>query len=463
MAEAALVTVPHVPIAIVGVDYPASTGPITFSPEDLIAAVAAVDDPEIRQPTLKLGHSGPLTSDQPVFGKLMNLAYEADSQTLFADLVGVPAWLAEVMPYVYPSRSVEGWKGYKTQHTEHQFVLSGLSLLGEAWPGVTNLDDLPTMFGAEIPEIALDIMEAELKVKLAAGGVHASMPVDEIRTAFYKLPDVASNYAFWVSQILVDPNEIIVRDDDEGALFRVPFAVNGNEVEFGDWQPVRIEYVDAVTAKRTEATRHVFATKGDSRPQTDKKENRVNIAKLARWLGLSSDATEQEVNEALENHVDSEPPVLAGQTDENDTTDGDDTEDDSAAESTEPVAAKGTVNMSREEYDELRKQAGAGAAAFEQMRAAERDAAIAAAVKAGKISPAMRASYTKFYDRDPEACRAELAELPEGLVPVKEIGGQPDGAVEAAAYNETWLSPGERARIAAARNGAVGTTDEEAR
>lgn len=454
MTTPSLVTIPNVPIAIVGVDYPAATGPVSFGPEDFISAIAALDDPEIRQPTLKLGHSGPLTSDQPVFGKLLNLAYNEIDQTLYADLVGVPSWLAKVMPYAYPSRSIEGWSDFETQHSTHKFVLTGLALLGDKWPGVTNLPDLSLMFGDEIPEIVLNLLETDMKINMASRGIAASLPVEDVRLAFYNLPEVETNYALWISQILIDPNELIVRDDDSGKLHRIPFAVKGSDVEFGDWTEVRIEYVNAVSGTKTDATRKVFATKAESRPDNDNKEQDMGRrSKLAKFLGLSSDASEEDIDKALDEQIDGRDDEPADEVEEDE------------EETDEEETDEEEVTLSREEFEELKSNALRGASAFEAMRTTERDNAIKAAVADGRIPPSMVKSYTMMWDRDAEAIKKELSALKPGTVPVDEIGRTPDGteAVEAS-YNKSWLSAAERKRIDAARSGAVGViTDAKER
>ena len=52
------VTVPDVELMTVGIDWPAHPQPVTITLEHLVdAMVAANDDPLIRRPRIKLGHS----------------------------------------------------------------------------------------------------------------------------------------------------------------------------------------------------------------------------------------------------------------------------------------------------------------------------------------------------------------------------------------------------------------------
>ena len=52
---------------------------------------------------------------QPSVGRIENLRLTNNSQTLVGDLVGVPVWLAKVMPSAYPRRSIEGFFEYPSR------------------------------------------------------------------------------------------------------------------------------------------------------------------------------------------------------------------------------------------------------------------------------------------------------------------------------------------------------------
>src|SRR4051812_21485156 len=111
----AMRTIKKVEILHAGVEYLLSTGPTTITPEDLRDVVmAANEDPSIPNPRLKIGHidprfNGPEFDGEPAFGKATNLRLSENGMTVMADYVGVPGWLADILPTAYPSRSIEGY------------------------------------------------------------------------------------------------------------------------------------------------------------------------------------------------------------------------------------------------------------------------------------------------------------------------------------------------------------------
>lgn len=126
-----------------------STGTWTATPEDLQAAVAALDCPAIHRPHLKIGHVDPRFDGEPTFGWVSNLHVE-QGRTLVGDYMGVPAWLAakddagnSVLSSAWPHRSIEGLYDYRCQigHV-HPFVLEAVALLGVTPPGVGTLQSL---------------------------------------------------------------------------------------------------------------------------------------------------------------------------------------------------------------------------------------------------------------------------------------------------------------------------------
>lgn len=79
-----------------------------------------------------------------------------------------------------------------------------------------------------------------------------------------------------------------------------------------------------------------------------------------------------------------------------------------------PAAAipEGKVLVSQNVLDELKDMAQAGVQARAKQLADERDEAIEAAVKAGKISAARKDHWSAAWDKDPEGTQADLASLP---------------------------------------------------
>jgi hypothetical protein len=266
----ALVTVPNVPILEAGVEYKISTGKTTFTPEDLVDAVmAANEDPGIPSPRLKLGHVDPRYNDDsifdgsPSFGMAKNLRLSENGMTVYADYVGVPKWLAEIMPTAFPNRSIEGYWGVKSQAGgEWRFVLSACALLGVVWPGINQLEDLPQLasyYGETVPS-GVQIVEASVP---STGGdpmgvIAASANLDDVRRAFYTqyVPENTDARWWWIRAVLTDPNELVVEDDESGQLYKLAFASDDQgAVSFQDAQPVRIDYIpDTRDAKKAAAT-----------------------------------------------------------------------------------------------------------------------------------------------------------------------------------------------------------------
>jgi hypothetical protein len=91
--------------------------------DDLARDDRALDDPASRAPAPDRAHrrrtSRPARvaggfEDQPAFGRFTNLRLARQRQTIVADAVGVPVWLAEILPAAFPSRSIEVYSNVKT-------------------------------------------------------------------------------------------------------------------------------------------------------------------------------------------------------------------------------------------------------------------------------------------------------------------------------------------------------------
>lgn len=156
---APLRTVPGVELAAVGT-WEASTGRVTFTPEDFANAVAALECPGVRNPVIKLGHmepdstSGVRWDGEPALGWIGNM--HLDGAKLIGDYVGMPAWLASVddngmsvLASAYPDRSIEIRSPFVCQvgHT-HPSVITAVALLGVAPPGVGVLKSMQDVYAA---------------------------------------------------------------------------------------------------------------------------------------------------------------------------------------------------------------------------------------------------------------------------------------------------------------------------
>jgi hypothetical protein len=479
----ALKTVPNVPIvstgtySLAGNPYPG--GETTFTQDDLADAVAAVDDPAVSLPRLKLGHTSSWGDAEPAFGKLDNLRIGDNGQTIYGDYVGVPAWLADIMPTVYPSRSIEAAFNVETPTgKEYRMVISALALLGVVMPGVATLNDLPGVFSDVMPEGVVIETEDETVVANTGGemGLKArlrreaegSVNSEDVRRAYYDGLS-GDQWMWWIRALYLDPNELIV-DDDDGNLYRVPFTINGEEVEFGDATEVKIQYVTArgdsrqrETALSPETADLVYASRSESRPESNDKEDQMDSKEIRNLLGLSEDATDEEVRQKLEERSETPPSTKEpGQSEGNPAEQGPETgtpsegndNDESGSESEEtktenagePVAA-GTVTTDPETLAQLQRDAAAGRQARDAQLRRERETLVENAIKAGKFPPARRDHWLTSLKHDPEGAKAAIESLADGLVPVEEQGAAPsDEQLATASYPEEWLSPAERAR-----------------
>lgn len=255
-----LVTVPNVELCMVGDDWQASTGPVTITAEDLVAAVAAQDDPGLRTPVLKLGHVDPRFDGQPSIGRVCNLRTDGTGQVLLGDLVGVPAWIAEIIPSAWPSRSVEFCSNYQTgTGRTHDMALLGLALLGVQAPAIEGLADVAALYQVQAASAA-----AGQEVSVTLPGAALAVATEDVRRAYYdSLPGTQAYW--WIRCMYLDPPELIV-DDNNDHLYRVPYTVAADgTVTFGDSQEVVIEYVNApANASRRPST--VYGSLAASRP-----------------------------------------------------------------------------------------------------------------------------------------------------------------------------------------------------
>jgi hypothetical protein len=294
-----LTTRANVEICSTGIEYPLSSGPTTFTPEDLAHAVAAQDDPAITQPRIWLGHpddprihgkraSGGPPSGEPAIGKVTSMRLVEEGNTIVGDLEGIPLWLNSILASAFPSRSIEGNFDVETV-TGHKWrlVINGLALLGVVWPGVSTLEDIASLY-TEAGPADVEIIKAtrEQPVTVIAAGarqVVGQVTVEDLRRQYYESL-TGDQVWWWVRAIYLDPNELIV-DDDEGSLYRVKFEINGEEISFNEPKEVKIKYVNAsnggIAAETINPNRtHValFASRAESRPEDGAKPSQSDNA-----------------------------------------------------------------------------------------------------------------------------------------------------------------------------------------
>ena len=461
-----LVTVPNIPLLEAGVEYNLSTGPTTFTPEDLQDMVtAANEDPSIPKPRLKIGHNDPRFSvnefdGEPAFGKFENLRLDENGMTIVADLAGVPKWLADVMPTAYPSRSVEVWWNVTSMAGgQWRAVITAVAALGVVWPGINQLEDLPLMYGETVPDGVEVLAVAETQGgadvrKLFKGkkeGTQAAASLDDIRRAFYQDYASGDQYWWWIRDIVTDPNQLVVEDDESGQLYLMSYSSSAEgEITFGEPEPVRVEYVAdkkaaaASIAAAVTAGRHVavsYASWAESRPVNPTMGGGMNRSEAIRRLGLPEDASDEDINTALDEFNSSiresaptanDPGIQVSETGTPDEMlglppqqhpgTGDNANDqvtppapapDTASAATDEEAqtaleaarASGLVVLDPGTYEALRTDAGLGRKAYETQVNSENKRVIDQALAAGKFPPARREAWEKSMAADPAGTR----------------------------------------------------------
>lgn len=461
-------TVKDVPILHAGVEYHLSTGDTTFTPEDLRDAVmAANEDPSIPNPRLKLGHidprfNGPEYDATPAFGKATNLRLSPNGTEVLADYVGVPAWLAEILPYAYPSRSIEGyWNVQSNMGKKWRFVLSACSLLGVTWPGCTVLEDLPQYYGEEVPPdvvIDTDVVAASQHggdpVKLPFGNKNtaASANLDDVRRAFYNeyLGAHPESSWWWVQAVLTDPNELVVEDDESGQLYKISFSSDDSaQITFGEAEAVRIDYIPDDQAIVKAAAPHVAATlalgrevlasyssRAESRPATAS-GGAMDGKEVRKRLNLPEDSSDEQVKEALAElntaagvEVTQEVPAATPATPVVETPKvetkivGEEGGEQIAAGALPP----GMIAIDEDTLELLKTGASAGLETKKDRDKERREGLVSAAIRDGRIAPAGREKWLGYLEGADKAgddtAKATLEGLKKGTVPVelRELG-----------------------------------------
>jgi hypothetical protein len=256
-----LTTVPDVQIIKTGIEYPLSTGPTTFTADDLAAAVAAQADPSIPQPRIWIGHPDDtrihgerqegVPSGEPAVGKVTDMRLTEDGHCIVGDLTGVPVWLANIMASAFPSRSIEGRFNVKTPTgKKHRLIINGLALLGVVWPGVLTIEDIASLYTKKGPtKITVTKATPKKPVTITASAdrqLSAQVTVEDLRRAWYEVNrGDPEKFNWWIRSIYIDPNELIVDADDGGTLLRQPFKITGDKIKFLKAKKVKIKYVNA--------------------------------------------------------------------------------------------------------------------------------------------------------------------------------------------------------------------------
>jgi hypothetical protein len=456
--EFALQTIPGVEIARVGT-WNTSTGTWVCTPADIQDAVRAAADPTFRTPVIKLGHTDPRFDGEPAFGVIKNIRASDDGQALLGDLTGVPAWLAEMMPTSYPSRSIEATMDVVTpQGARYGMVVNGLALLGVSLPAIQSLAQLRERLG-----VTEDVMAAALPEGVTAGAsVFASVPAGEgagvIVRASATIDQLIQAVKGWVTgkglsdycyvrEVYTDR---VILDDDQGRLWSVTWTEEGGNLTFGDPQAVMVEYVPvantvAAAAALTAQMPLIYVrgqvaaagsatgpiTEGGNVPTLTERQRRIREA-----LGLGEDVTAEEIEQAVLDKLQAPPAETQPQTSQAGQPPATTTDTGQAApqgqqaapqpQQGQPVAASGADPA----LDQIARLSAEVAEMRAQSYREQRTRVIEAALGAGKIKPAERGQWEADYDTNPTLATSILARLAPGTaVPVAAKGRTGDDAV----------------------------------
>jgi hypothetical protein len=489
LMPAALVTLPAVPIAQVGV-WATSTGVWNCTAEQLAAAVAAQSDPAFRTPILKIGHTDPRFTDgqilgdgEPAIGRMENLRLTDAGQTLVADFVGVPAWLAEIMASAYPSRSVEAMEDVTSPSgTTYALVVTGCALLGVQPPAIESLGDIADLYGqnrdltawvaARLLTASALNQESPMPQKIRRlGTVVASATIDELIASFEAWAETQPLLGgdSWVRDVNTDSLVATVWRGDDCTYWRVAWTETDGTCTFGPPEQVRPTYEPVPAATATAASAmpdtptpnggvltsqwsaiHVRSPRGrgTAASTATREELRVPIpTALAERLGVSADADDDAVLSALDAKLATTQSAGPGDEDTDDKSETEETGDVEALvaaaveRATKPLLASIASNTTELAVLKAEKVAKA------------REALIGGAIAAGKIRPADRTKFEAQYDKAPEVVEALLGTIAAGsAVPVTASGytGGGDGTVDGLSPEDAALLDalgiGEKAR-----------------
>lgn len=454
-----LVTIPNITLVEAGT-WMASTGEVTFTQEHLASAVAAIDDPMVKYPRLRFGHTDPTATptqstggfdSQPCVGKFVNLRLENDGNAIVADLVGVPKWLGgprqmgdnpngpSVLSVAYPSRSVEAYFDVTLANgKKYPMIMTACAVLGEEQPAVQTLEDLEVLFSAEGPDWADQVqavgqmVHASRKEDAMPTRVAASVDTGDVRSEFYAQVAVDDRYWWWITQMYIDPS-CVIADDENGDYWFVSWSVEDNSVVFDEPVQADIQWVEKDTGKVLASQgaggttplafgRPViqFASADESRPPERRRNNtqaeetnsmNIEIPALRTALGLSEtdlpdDATEEAVNEAIANATPSAPP------------DGGGGENDIGA----VTVPEGQVLVDAEAWRETQASLKGLLEKDAESEKATQRSKVQAAIQARKIPKSREAHYVTLMEKDPVGTAALLESLQANAVPGEPIG-----------------------------------------
>ena len=194
--------------------------------------------------------------------------------------------------------------------------------------------------------------------------------------------------------MFIEPMELII-DDDDGGLWRVPYSISDDEVEFGERELVKVEYVTAAAGKA-----YVFASKFEP----TKKEGNMADEDSVATAEVEDEAAATGADESTDEE-EKPTPIAAGVAD----------------------VPEGMVLVDEATLGELKAGAKDGREARAEQVKTERDVILDNAIKAGKFPPSRRDHYAQGLEADSVGFTEMINKMAAGLIPV----GAEKGAVAA--------------------------------
>lgn len=365
-------------------------GEFNVTPELIQSAIAAHQAGVLRKPTIRLGHNDPRFTGDPAVGWVDNVHVSEDGSTLYGDLVGVPKWLADNMPAAYPSLSIEGMYDYTAPDgTTHDFILTGLALLGATEPGIgalKSVQDVEALYGDEAIAAAIgEIGGTAIQLVEAAD----PKPYGDVKYADEKN-----------GKYPIDTKEHV-----KAAWSYINMPKNQKGYSSTELASIKAKIKSA--AKKFGITIEAAAAAGDERVvMASFKEQ------LAEKFGLDPDADEDTILAKITEITTEKQP------DEPQPEPKDEPQPEAVA------AAAGLMQIEASVYQQLRSDAEAGRAAREQQIREDDERVVMAAIGQGKIAPARKQHWLDSLKADREGSKQVLASLAAGLIPTSEIGHQ---------------------------------------
>jgi hypothetical protein len=385
-----LVTVKNRELMKVGKWAVHSGGEFNVTPDLIKAALSAHEAGVLRKPVIRLGHNDARFTGDPAMGWVDNVRASEDGSTLYGDLVGVPKWLADNMPAAYPSLSIEGMYGYTAPDgTTHDFILTGLGLLGATPPGIgalKSVQDVEALFSDEAIAAAVgEIGGTAVSFTVEAAGnpkPYGDVKYADPKNGKYPIDTKEHVKAAW-DYINMPKNQ---KEFSAEELAQIKSRIKSAATKFG----IKIEASEASQEEGAVVT--------------------AISAQLAEALGIDASADEATALAKIaefKTRFEAEPEP----------------QPEPQPEQVAAAAAQlGLVMVNKEQYDATVAAAAAGQEAREQQIREADEGIVMAAIKDGKIPPARRDHWLGALKADRDGTKTVLASLAKGLIPLVEAG-----------------------------------------